>query len=95
MTSLPPDTRVPRLAVGCRVRVLSAQESMLLVPEGALQLKGAASEIFGLIDGDRTVDAITSHLQQVHSDAPPQQIDAEVKQFIEKLHKRSVLLFKA
>jgi pyrroloquinoline quinone biosynthesis protein D len=95
VTALPPDNRVPRLAAGCRVRVLSAQESMLLVPEGVLQLKGAASEILGLIDGERTVDAITLHLQQAHADAPPQQIDTEVKQFIDKLHRRSVLLFKA
>jgi coenzyme PQQ biosynthesis protein PqqD len=68
---------------------------MLLVPEGALRLKGAASEIIGFIDGERTVDAITLHLQQAHADADAKQIDAEVKQFIEKLHKRSVLLFRS
>jgi pyrroloquinoline quinone biosynthesis protein D len=68
---------------------------MLLVPEGALRLKGAASEIIGYIDGERTVDAIILHLQQSHSAADAQQIDAEVKQFIEKLHKRSVLLFRS
>lgn len=66
---------------------------MLLVPEGALQLKGAAAEIVGLIDGNRTVEAITLHLQQAHDDTDTEQIEAEVKQFIEKLHKRSVLLF--
>jgi pyrroloquinoline quinone biosynthesis protein D len=95
MTHSPPDTRVPCLAVGCRIRVLSAEETMLLVPEGALRLKGAASEIIGFIDGERTVDAITLHLQQSHADADAKQIDAEVKQFIEKLHKRSVLLFRS
>jgi coenzyme PQQ biosynthesis protein PqqD len=68
---------------------------MLLVPEGALRLKGAASEIIGFIDGERTVDAITLHLQQSHADADAKQIDAEVKQFIERLHKRSVLLFRS
>jgi hypothetical protein len=47
MTHSPSDTRVPCLAVGCRIRALSAEETMLLVPEGALRLKGAASEIIG------------------------------------------------
>lgn len=88
------DTRVPRLAVGCRVRTLSADEAMLLVPEGALRLKGAASEIIGLIDGDRSVEAITALLRGRHVSEDAERISAEVKQFIEKLHARSVLLFK-
>jgi coenzyme PQQ biosynthesis protein PqqD len=67
---------------------------MLLVPEGALRLKGAASEIIGFIDGVRTVDAITLHLQQAHAAADTKQIEDEVTQFIEKLHRRSVLLFR-
>ena len=95
MTHSPPDIRVPCFAVGCRIRALSAEETMLLVPEGALRLKGAASEIIGYIDGERTVDAITLHLQEAHAAADAEQIEAEVKQFIEKLHKRSVLLFRS
>jgi pyrroloquinoline quinone biosynthesis protein D len=88
------DSRVPRLAVGCRVRTLSADEAMLLVPEGALRLKGAASEIISLIDGHRSVDAITVLLQQRHVSSEASRIAVEVKQFIEKLHTRSVLLYK-
>jgi pyrroloquinoline quinone biosynthesis protein D len=88
------DTRVPRLAVGCRVRTVSADEAMLLVPEGALKLKGAASEIIGLIDGQRSVEAITIELQQKHAAIEASQITAEVKQFLDKLHARSVLLYK-
>jgi pyrroloquinoline quinone biosynthesis protein D len=88
------DTRVPRLATGCRVRTLSPDEAMLLVPEGALRLKGAASEIISLIDGARSVDAITSLLQTKHASDDAARIAAEVKQFIEKLHARSVLLYK-
>ena len=88
------DTRVPRLAVGCRVRVVSPDEAMLLVPEGALKLKGAASEIIALIDGHRSVEAITAELQQKHAETDSSQIAAEVKQFLDKLHARSVLLYK-
>jgi len=88
------DTRVPRLAVGCRVSAVSSGEAMLLVPEGALRLKGAASEIINLIDGQRSVSSISALLQQQHSAADSSQIAAEVKLFLEKLHARSVLLFK-
>ena len=88
------DTRIPHLAVGCRVRTLSSDEAMLLVPEGALRLKGAASEIISLIDGQRSVEAITTELQHKHAATDASQIAAEVKQFLDKLHARSVLLYK-
>jgi coenzyme PQQ biosynthesis protein PqqD len=94
MSETSADTRVPRLAIGCRVRNVSPGEAMLLVPEGALRLKGAASEIITLIDGQRSVSAITELLQQQHSAAEPSQIAAEVKQFLDKLHARSVLLYR-
>jgi pyrroloquinoline quinone biosynthesis protein D len=87
------DRRIPRLAVGCRVRTVSPDEAMLLVPEGALRLKGAANEIIGLIDGQRSVDAITTLLQQKHAATDSSQITAEVKQFLDKLHARSVVLY--
>ena len=93
MSDLIADTKIPRLAVGCRVRTLSPDEAMLLVPEGALRLKGAASEIIGLIDGQRSIAAITIELQQKHAATDPSQIAAEVKQFLDKLHARSVLLY--
>jgi pyrroloquinoline quinone biosynthesis protein D len=94
MSEAIPDSRVPRLAIGCRVRSLSADEAMLLVPEGALRLKGAASEIISLIDGHRSVDAIATLLQEKHASSEASRIAIEVKQFIEKLHARSVLLYK-
>lgn len=88
------DSRIPRLAIGCRVRVVSPDEAMLLVPEGALKLKGAGNEIIGLIDGQRSVETITNLLQQKHAATDASQIAAEVKQFLDKLHTRSVLLYK-
>jgi pyrroloquinoline quinone biosynthesis protein D len=94
MSEVTPDSRVPRLAIGCRVRTLLADETMLLVPEGALRLKGAASEIISLIDGHRSVDTIAALLQEKHASSEVPRIAIEVKQFIEKLHARSVLLYK-
>ena len=49
---------------------------MLLVPEGALRLKGAASEIISLIDGIRSVDAITALLQKKHASDDADRISA-------------------
>jgi pyrroloquinoline quinone biosynthesis protein D len=94
MSEAMPDSRVPRLAIGCRIRTISADEAMLLVPEGALRLKGAASEIIGLIDGHRSVDAIAVLLQERHTSSEASRISVEVRQFIEKLHMRSVLIYK-
>jgi pyrroloquinoline quinone biosynthesis protein D len=88
------DAAVPRLAAGCRVRHVSSEEAMLLVPEGALRLKGAASEIIGLIDGQRSVAAIIALLQHKHATAESSQIAAEVTHFLDKLHARSILLYK-
>ena len=88
------DAAVPRLVVGCRVRHVSSDEAMLLVPEGALRLKGAANEIIGLIDGQRSVAAIIAFLQHKHATADSSQIAAEVRHFIDKLHARSILLYK-
>ena len=76
------DTRIPRLAVGCRVRTVSPDEAMLLVPEGALRLKGAASEIIGLIDGQRSVEAITTELQQKHAATDSSQTSCGLLKFI-------------
>lgn len=87
------DIRVPRLAVGCRVKVASPQETMLLVPEGALRLTGAGREIVSLIDGLATVEGIANLLREKHASDTPGRISADVRQFLEKLHDRGVVVF--
>jgi pyrroloquinoline quinone biosynthesis protein D len=88
------DTSVPRLALGCRIRTVSPDETMLLVPEGALRLKGSASEIISFIDGQRSVGEITTLLLEKHSHNDSPRIIAEVKRFLGKLNERSVLLYR-
>jgi pyrroloquinoline quinone biosynthesis protein D len=88
------DTSVPRLALGCRIRTVSPDETMLLVPEGALRLKGSASEVISLIDGRRSIGEITALLLEKHSPNDSPRIIAEVKQFLGKLNARSVLLYR-
>ena len=89
------DLRVPRLAAGCRLRVVSPEETMLLVPEGALRLKGAGREIVELVDGSRSVSKIVDDLVQRHRPEDTPQITQEVTAFLEKLHARSVILFRS
>ncbi len=86
--------RVAQLARGCRVQSRSAEETVLLIPEGLLRLKGAAAEILVLVDGQRTVAQITEALQAEYPPEAHVQIAQEVDGFLHSLHQRSVLLFK-
>ena len=86
--------KVPQLARGCRVQSRNAEETVLLIPEGLLRLKGAAVEILALVDGTRTVHQITFALQEQYPPEAHQQIADEVYGFLNSLHGRSVLLFK-
>jgi pyrroloquinoline quinone biosynthesis protein D len=86
-------TQVPRLAPGCRVRSMNADEAVLLIPEGLLQLDGAAAEILALVDGQRTIEQIIGDLQRQYDPAASEQIAVEVQTFLERLHGRSVLTF--
>ena len=89
-----PDERVPRLAAGCRLRTVSPEETLLLVPEGALRLKGSGREIVALVDGNRTISEIASQLQQTHSENDADRISAEVRGFLDRLNARSVVLYR-
>jgi pyrroloquinoline quinone biosynthesis protein D len=93
MTTEQPNS-IPQLARGCRVQSRNEEETVLLIPEGLLRLKGAAADILALVDGKRTAAEITAAL---HAQYPPEaheQIAAEVDTFLRSLHNRSVLLFK-
>lgn len=87
--------QVPQLARGCRVQKRSDEETVLLIPEGLLRLKGAGAEILGLVDGERTVEQILESLQSQYPLEAHAQIAAEVVSFLASLNQRSVLLFKA
>lgn len=86
--------KVPQLARGCRVQSRNEDETVLLIPEGLLRLKGAAAEILALVDGQRTVSQITEALQAQYPPEAHTQIAEEVDRFLQSLHMRSVLLFR-
>jgi pyrroloquinoline quinone biosynthesis protein D len=83
---------IPQLAPGCRVRN-TAEEAVLLVPEGMLKLQGSAAEILSLIDGQRSIHEIVSELCRQYGPEATEQITTEVHNFLERLHARSVLSF--
>lgn len=86
--------KIPQLAHGCRVQSRNAEETVLLVPEGLLRLKGAAAEILALVDGVRTVEQIIAALQEQYPPEVHIQIADEVYGFLSSLNARSVLIFK-
>ena len=76
----------PRLARGVRLQTDSKTgNSVLLFPEGVLELNETAQEIVTRCDG-RTVGEIIQALAQEY-DADPQMLDADVRDTLVDLHR--------
>jgi pyrroloquinoline quinone biosynthesis protein D len=65
----PPDTSTrPRIGAGFRLQWEPAQNShVLLYPEGMVKLNQSGGEIMKRCDGQRSVEAIVSELEQAFS----------------------------
>ena len=83
----------PALRPGCRLSDSPGQADMLLIPEGALRLKGTSLKIVELCDGQRSIADIVSELQVLYPSAPPAQIAEQVAEFLERLRAKSVVEF--
>ncbi|MDO6514461.1 MULTISPECIES: pyrroloquinoline quinone biosynthesis peptide chaperone PqqD [unclassified Neptuniibacter] len=57
---------------------------VLLYPEGMIQLNGPAGEILGLVDGERSVAAITSELEAKFPDAGD--LSGDIIEFLGEAH---------
>ena len=84
----------PRLGTGCRVRKVENGNSVLLLPEGILQLKGTAAEIIQLCNGERTVADILQAMQALYPSADPKQIEQETESFLNRLLERRAVDFR-
>jgi pyrroloquinoline quinone biosynthesis protein D len=82
---------VPRLSRGCRMSAVEGQEDMLLIPEGALRLKGPGRFILELCDGERTLRQIVEELTQRFDDADASVIETEVVAFLARLRDRGAI----
>jgi coenzyme PQQ biosynthesis protein PqqD len=83
--------RIPRLAAGCRLNAAGGVEDLLLIPEGALRLKGPARAIVELCDGQRTLAEIIMELQRAYPSAQPARIETEAAALLARLRDRGVL----
>lgn len=64
MTSI--DAAVPSIAAGFRLQWEPVQNAhVMLYPEGMVKLNGSAAEILRRCDGERTVAAIVTELEQL------------------------------
>jgi pyrroloquinoline quinone biosynthesis protein D len=79
-TQVEPDM-IPALNKMFRFQWEKAQDCyVLLYPEGMIQLNGSAGEILALVDGERSVQAITDTLQAKFPDAGD--ISADILEFL-------------
>ena len=76
-----------RFAPGVRFRRENERVAFLLVPEGVVELSETAAAIAELIDGSRTLDAITAELAGRY-EAPAEQLRGDVADFCESLRAR-------
>lgn len=89
--SKPSQDCVLRLAPGCRLSTAEGQGEMLLIPEGALRLKGPARAIVELCNGERAFREIIEVLKQRYSSEDAERIEAEVVALLARLHDRGVI----
>jgi coenzyme PQQ biosynthesis protein PqqD len=66
-------------------------EDLLLIPEGALRLKGPARTIVELCDGERTLAEIVAELQRTYPSAQQARIETEALALLARLRDRGVL----
>ena len=83
--------RILRLAPGCRLNAAGSAEDLLLIPEGALRLKGPARTIVELCDGQRTLADVVEALRRHYPSAQPARIETEAEALLARLRERGVL----
>lgn len=86
-------TEIPKLRRGCRLSPSSAAESLLLIPEGALRLKGPSRRILELCDGGRSLGDVIRQLQAEYPSAESSQISQEVTTFLQALQEKGAIEF--
>lgn len=80
----------PALAAGCRWGG-SPEESLLLIPEGAIRVQGTGRAILGLCDGRRTFSQILAELKRQYSGTDLRQIRQDAETFLEQLHEKRIV----
>jgi len=82
---------VPRLRPGCRLNAPGGAEDLLLIPEGALRLKGPARGIVELCDGSRPWSAILEELTLRYPSEDAARIEADAVALLTRLRDRGAM----
>jgi pyrroloquinoline quinone biosynthesis protein D len=91
MTDITDDWK-PKLAGKARLRKDTMTERyVLLLPEAALVLQGSAAEIIQLCDGTRTASMIIDELSTKYAGVAREQIEADVRDFLERFRAKALL----
>ncbi len=91
--ALPEDNSRPQLAPGCRWSEPSDGERTVLVPEGAIVVKGTGRDILEHCDGQRTFAEIVQELQGLYTLTDVQKIKREAASFLEQLREKRIVDF--
>jgi pyrroloquinoline quinone biosynthesis protein D len=85
-------SKTPRLAAKARLRFDQAENRHLLVfPEAALALNPTAAEVLKLVDGVRTIEAISAELASKFQGADKDQIAKEVLELLSRLAEKKLV----
>jgi pyrroloquinoline quinone biosynthesis protein D len=91
----PTDSSQPRLATGCRWgstdKSGTAENRMILYPEGAIKLQGTGLQVLERCDGQRTFAEIIAELQKQFGTADPAKIRSDISIFLEQLQKKRIV----
>ena len=79
---------IPRLAAGCR---LHPTEAVLLIPEGALNLRGPAHDILAHLDGKRSVAVVVEELRKQYPGVDGDVMREDVLTLLERMAQRGVV----
>jgi pyrroloquinoline quinone biosynthesis protein D len=86
----PTDASQPRLATGCRWGG-TAEDRMILYPEGALKLQNTGRQVLERCDGQRTFGEILTGLQKEFDKTDPEKIRADISTFLEQLQRKRIV----
>jgi len=90
MNPLAPETKL-RLAPGCRLNEAGSEEDLLLIPEGALRLKGPARAIIELCTGQNAIREIIAELEKRFGAENSGRIESETVALLTRLRARGAL----
>ena len=92
MNESPPVPERPELARRARMRFDKTREShVLLMPERVVMLSESAAEILGLCNGERSVADLVAELKSRYPDAPLDELEADVTEFLREAVERKWL----